>query len=160
MSKIKFGLLISLAALASGCATFNKQPQQPTTYWTDKSGTPVVHHLVGKVDHVETLSKTPLTSDEAEAFHLPKGKYFKVVVHVDAPTKPAKDAPKAKTDAKDAKDNLAGVKSQLDDLKKQISTISADNKHLHEQLENSPKQNSQPAPTPGQPQERVDGLSQ
>lgn len=159
MRHIKLASLISLAAFASGCA-FNKQPQQPTTYWTDKSGTPVVHHLVGKVDHIEKLSTTPLTSDEAEDFHLPKGKYFKVVVHVDAPSRPAKDAPKAKNDTKDAKDNLAGVKSQLDDLKKQISTISADNKRLHEQLERSPQQNSQPAPTPEQSQFKVEGESQ
>jgi hypothetical protein len=144
----KLALLITLAAFASWCA--NKE-NKTADYWTEKSGVPLVHHVVGNVDSIEKLSETPLTKDEVSAYHLPKGKYFKVVAHVEAPAKPAKTPPKAKTDANAAKDKskekLATVTQELSNLERHISNVEAENKHLQEQIDNAAK-SPEPTPTP------------
>jgi hypothetical protein len=82
-----------------------------------------VHHIVRKVDSIEKLSEKPLDQAEVDAVNLPKGKYFSIVEsHADAPVKasptPKKDAKKDPDGAK-----LAEVRSELHDLKTQVSRL-------------------------------------
>jgi hypothetical protein len=64
----------AMGSLLAGCAT----KQACTTYWTEKAGAAVVHHVVGKTDTMEKLTEKQLTDDEYKSAGLPKGKYFKV----------------------------------------------------------------------------------
>jgi hypothetical protein len=154
MRTIHRTIIIGLTALASGCAT----KEQTTTYWTEKSGIVVVHHVVGKVDSIETLSEKPLTSDEAAASDLPKGKYFKVVEsHVDAPAKPSKasDAKPTKEAKKDSDGpKLAQVTGQIQDLRREIASVVAQNQRLQDQINNASTQ--QPVQQGPQPQTAQD----
>jgi hypothetical protein len=138
MRKLKLTLLIGLV-LVSGCSTTK---QVTATYWTQKSGVIVVHHVVGKVDSMEKLSDKELTSAEVDTHNLPKGKYFKVAEsHADAPAKPLKasDQP-PKKDSDGSK--LADVTSELRDLKRQISAVSAQNQRLQDQINAAAQQPS------------------
>jgi hypothetical protein len=144
MRGIHWSLLISVATIASGCATKEKA----TTYWTEKSGIAVVHHIVGKVDNIEKLSEKPLRADQVDSYNLPKGKkYFTVVEsHSDVPKatptpEPKKDDKKESTGSK-----LADVTSQLHDLKRQISDVAEENKRLQEQLAAGQQQAQPEAP--------------
>jgi hypothetical protein len=141
MKQLNLDLLSAVALCVCGCAT----KQATMTYWTEKSGVAVVHHIVGKVDSIEKLSEKPLPADEVA--DLPKGKYFQVVEsHADAPAKPIKQAkdPKKDTDAP----RFAELTSKINDLKRQISTVAAQNQRLQEQINTSAPQ---PTPTPEQP---------
>jgi hypothetical protein len=141
MKQLNLDLLSAVALCVCGCAT----KQATTTYWTEKSGVAVVHHIVGKVDSIEKLSEKPLPADEVA--DLPKGKYFQVVEsHADAPAKPIKQAkdPKKDTDAP----RFAELTSKINDLKRQIWTVAAQNQRLQEQINTSAPQ---PTPTPEQP---------
>lgn len=116
MRIIPVGLLISLV----GCASTK---QVTTTYWTEKAGVASIHHVVGKSDSIEKLTQKPLTSDEAEAANLPKGKYFKVIdSHADAPVKPSQ-TPKKDTKKDSDSTKLAEVKSEIHDLRTQVSRL-------------------------------------
>jgi phage tail sheath protein FI len=132
MRGIHWSLLISVATIASGCATKEKA----TTYWTEKNGIASVHHVVGKVDNIEKLSEKPLTVDQVDNYNLPKGKkYFTVVEsHANIPKATPTPAPKKDDKKESTGSKLADVTSQLHDLKRQISEVAAENKRLQEQL--------------------------
>jgi hypothetical protein len=133
-----------LLALSS-CAT--KQPT--TTYWTEKGGIAIVHHVVGTVDRVEKLTETPIKKDVAESLPA-KGKYFQVVdatVNVAPKAKPSPSASPKKDEKKESTGSkLANVTSQLHDLKRQISDVAAENKRLQEQLAAGQQQAQPEAP--------------
>jgi hypothetical protein len=141
--KASRGLLIGLSILASGCAT--KEPE--TTYWTQKSGVVVVHHVQDGVDHIEKLSEQKLTDGDVQAQNLPKGKYFKVVEteqHVAPPAKHAEsDAPKTMRQGIDGA-KLAEVSQQIRELKSKISEVVAENQRLQGEIRNRPAESANP----------------
>jgi hypothetical protein len=151
MKQINLILLSAAALCVCSCAT----KQTETTYWTEKSGVAVVHHIVGTVDSIEKLSEKPLTSDETAAYDLPKGNYFKVVEsHVDAPAKPKASDAKAATEAKKDSDGqtLAQVTGQIQDLRREIAAVVAENKSLQDRINNAPvQQDPQPQTAQGNP---------
>src|SRR5580692_4445088 len=85
--KLNLTAFIALTALASGCA---EKEQTEATYWTQKSGVIVVHHIKGKVDSTEKLSEKQLTADEISARGLTKGQKYFEVVGSDTPARPPK----------------------------------------------------------------------
>lgn len=156
MKTINLSVFIGLAALASGCA---EKDTTQTSYWTEKSGVVVVHHINGKVDNVEKLSEKQLTAAEISAHGLTKGqKYFEVMgSHVVTPAKAPKTAnatPKKDANKDGADKKLDAVTRQLTDLKSQISTLAADHKRLQEQID-AAKANAEPSPTPTEDTPRI-----
>jgi hypothetical protein len=144
MKYIRFTLLGVAFVYLCGCAT----KQETTTYWSEKSGVAVVHHIVGKVDSIEKLSEKPLPSDQVA--DLPKGKYFQVVEteqRVDPPAKPVKPSePKPKQDIKKDGDEskLAEVTNEIRDLKGEIATVVAQNQRLQEEIDRAGAQQAPP----------------
>jgi hypothetical protein len=122
--------VILAGCLLAGCAT----KQASTTYWTERAGVAVVHHVVGKTDTMEKLTQKQLTEHEVKSAGLPKGKYFKVV---DAQGKvtPAttRSAPAKKVDA-ERKDSLTELSEQLRALKNQVKTVEAENRRLQDEM--------------------------
>jgi hypothetical protein len=122
--------VILAGCLLAGCAT----KQASTTYWTEKAGVAVVHHVVGKTDTMEKLTEKQMTDDEVKSASLPKGKYFKVV---DAQGKVAPaatpSAPAKKVDV-EKKDSLTEVSEQLRALKNQVKTVEAENQRLQDEM--------------------------
>jgi hypothetical protein len=139
-------LLIAPILLLTGCAT--KQPK--TTYWTEKSGVVVVHHVQDGVDHIEKLSEQKLTDSDVQAQNLPKGKYFNVLEseqHVNPPPKSvASGAPKTMQDSKQGVDTakLAEVSQQIRELKSKISEVVAENQRLEGEIKNRPAESANP----------------
>ena len=137
-------LVIGLTALAAGCAS----NQSGTTYWTQKSGVVVVHHVVGTTDTMEKLNEKQLTDDEVKSAGLPKGKYFKVVsaqAQV-TPVAPVKAEPKG-TESGPSNDRIA---AKIDELRREVQTVVAQNQRLQEQINNVSTQ--PPVPQGPQPQ--------
>jgi uncharacterized lipoprotein YmbA len=140
-------LLIAPLLLLTGCAT--KQPE--TTYWTEKSGIVVLHHVVGKTDTIEKLIHTQLSAEELKAAGLPKGTYFKVVQAQGQPSPaPTPSAPANKGSVATA-DNLADFSKQLRALRNQVQTVEAQNQRLQEELDAAA---SQKTAQQGQPPDR------
>jgi hypothetical protein len=142
-------LIIGLSVLMFGCQTAPKQ----TTYWTEKSGIATVHHVVGAVDQTETLTKKQLTKDEVAACKLPKGKYFRVESeHFDPRTasstaeakgtQAAKAEPAAKTKDAEAGPSYDRMAQKIDDLRREVQTVTAQNRRLQEQINASAQQKS------------------
>lgn len=134
-------LLIALTGLTASCAS--DQPPA-TTYWTQKSGVAVVHHIVGKTDTMEKLTVKQLTDDELKAADLPKGKYFKVVsaqAQV-TPAAPVKTEPQANTKAAESRGSDPRLAAKIDDLSRQVQAISDENRRLQEQINASSEQQS------------------
>jgi Zn-dependent M32 family carboxypeptidase len=138
--------VIALTVLATGCATTTKE----ASYWTEKSGVVVVHHVRDGVDHIEKLSEQKLSDSEVQAQHLPKGKYYKVVeVEQNAAPQTKRvesDAPRLVRTPKPGVDaaKLAEVTNQITELKRQISTVVAENQRLESVLNNSPNESVNP----------------
>jgi len=138
---------IVLLWFLAGCTT---QPVA-TTYWTQKSGVVVVHHVVGKTDSVEKLTQKQLSDDEVKSAGLAKGKYFKVVDAQEqvTPATPAKVEPKGNTQsaASDAK-----IAEKIEDLRHEVQAVSAENQRLQKEINaaaaQQPVQPAQPTPTP------------
>jgi hypothetical protein len=115
-----------------------------TTYWTQKSGVAVVHHVVGKTDTIEKLTEKQLTDDDVKSAGLPKGKYFKVVsaqAQV-TPVAPVKTEPKANAKATDSRETDARLAAKIEDLSRQVQAISDENRRLQEQINASSEQQS------------------
>jgi len=141
-------LVIGLTALAAGCAS----NQSGTTYWTQKSGVAVVHHVVGKTDTMEKLTEKQLTDDEATSAGLPKGKYFKVVsaqAQV-TPVARVKTEPKAKPKATESGPSNDRIAAKIDELRREVQTVVAQNQRLQDEIKNASTQ--QPVQQGSQPQ--------
>jgi hypothetical protein len=150
---MRYAIVLSL--FLAGCTT---QPVA-TTYWTTKAGVVTVHHVVGPVDHPETLTQKRLTNEEIAAYKLPKGTYFKVKSECsDSPVTGAKaeakkvttkDALSAKAEpkakAKDAESGASNdrIAEKIDALRREVQTVAAENRRLQEQI-NAPKAEQQP----------------
>jgi hypothetical protein len=108
-----------------------------------------VHHVVGAVDQTETLTKKQLTKDEVAVYKLPKGKYFRVESeHIDPrtasskaeakgttkDTQPAKAEPAAKTKDTEAGTSSDRMAQKIDDLRREVQTVAAQNRRLQEQI--------------------------
>ena len=142
-------LVIGLSVLASGCATTTKQ----TTYWTQKSGMATVHHVNGKVDQAEKLTEKRLTKEEIAAYKLPKGTYFKVdSEQIVTPTASVKAEPKAKAKATESGETNDRIAEKIDELRRQVQTVVAQNQRLQDQIKNA---STQPPVPQGSPQQTV-----
>jgi hypothetical protein len=142
--------VIFAGCLLAGCAT----KQASTTYWTQKAGVAVVHHLVGKTDTMEKLTEKQLTDDEVKFAGLPKGKYFKVVDAQGKVTPAATPSVPAKKVDVEKKDSLTELSQQLRALKNQVKTVEAQNQRLQDEMNASERQKTvQEQPVEGQ----VDG---
>jgi hypothetical protein len=131
-------LVIGLTALAAGCAS----NQSGTTYWTQKSDVVVVHHVVGTTDTMEKLTEKQLTDDEATSAGLPKGKYFKVVsaqAQV-TPVARVKTEPKANAKASESRETDARIAEKIDDLRREVQTVVAQNQRLQDEIKNASTQ--------------------
>jgi outer membrane murein-binding lipoprotein Lpp len=124
-------------ALVAGCTTTTKQ----TTYWTEKSGIVTVHHVVGKVDQAEKLTEKRLTKEEIAAYKLPKGTYFRVESEqIDTPTTSAEAEPKAKTKDTESGASNDRIAEKIDDLRREVQTVVAQNQRLQDQINNASTQ--------------------
>ncbi len=130
-------LVIGLSVLASGCTTTTKQ----TTYWTEKSGIATVHHVNGKVDQAEKLTEKRLTKEEIAAYKLPKGTYFKVdSEQIVIPATSAEAEPKAKPKATESGASNDRIAEKIDELRREVQTVVAQNQRLQEQINNATTQ--------------------
>ena len=137
--------------LVAGCTTTTKQ----TTYWTEKSGIVTVHHVVGKVDQAEKLTEKRLTKEEIAAYKLPKGTYFRVESEqIDTPTASAEAEPKAKTKGTESGASNDRIAEKIDELRREVQTVVAQNQRLQEQINNASTQ--QPVQQGPQPQTAQD----
>jgi hypothetical protein len=139
--------VILAGCLLAGCAT----KQASTTYWTEKAGVAVVHHLVGKTDRMEKLTEKQLTDDQVKSAGLPKGKYFKVV-DAQGKFRPAviPSASAKKVDL-ERKNSLTELSEQLRALKNQVKTVEAENQRLQDEMNAPERQKTvQEQPVEGQ----------
>jgi len=146
MSKLNATIIVSACALVASCTTPTKQ----TTYWTEKSGVAVVHHVAGTTDTMEKLTEKQLTDDEVKSAGLSKGKYFKVVQAQGQVTPAATSATAKKVDV-EKKDSVAELSQQLRALKNQVKTVEAQNQRLQDEM-NAPERQkaAQEQPVEGQ----------
>jgi len=152
MSKLNATIIVSACALVASCTTSTKQ----TTYWTEKSGIAVVHHVAGTTDTMEKLTEKQLTDDEVKSAGLSKGKYFKVVQAQGQVTPAAPPGAMAKKVDVEKKDSLAGLSEQLRALKNQVKTVEAQNQRLQDEM-NAPERQKV---GPEQPVERQEDAQQ
>lgn len=127
-------LLLAGLIVLSGCAT----KQASTTYWTQKSGVVVVHHVVGKTDGAERLTHMQLSADELKAAGLPNGTYFKVVQAQGQPSPAPTPSAPANKGSVATEDRLAMLSKQLRALKNQVNTVEAENQRLQNEM-NAPE---------------------
>jgi len=155
-------LNITLTAGACACTLVAGCTTTTTTYWTEKSGIVTVHHVVGKVDQAEKLTEKRLTKEETAAYKLPKGTYFRVESeHIDAPTASAEAEPKAKTKNTESGASNDRIAEKIDDLRREVQTVVAQNQRLQEQINNaSTQQPVQQGPQPQQDNPDAPKLSQ
>jgi hypothetical protein len=139
-------------ALVAGCTTSTNQ----TTYWTEKSGVAVVHHLAGTTDTMEKLTEKQLTDDEVKSEGLSKGKYFKVVQAQGQVTPAALPGAMAKKVDVEKKDSSAELSEQLRALKNQVKTVEAQNQRLQDEMNAPERQKAGPE----QPVERQEDAQQ
>jgi hypothetical protein len=123
-------LLLAGLIAVSGCAT----KQASTTYWTQKSGIVVVHHIVRKTDSVEKLTHMRLSADELKAAGLPNGMYFKVVPAHGQPSQAPTPSASANKGSLAPEDRLAALSEQLRALKNQVKTVEAENQRLQNEI--------------------------
>ena len=142
---MRYAIVLSL--FLAGCTT---QPVA-TTYWTQKSGVVVVHHVVGKTDSVEKLTHTQLSANELQAAGLPTGTYFKVVQAQGQPSPaPTPSAPANKRSVA-TEDSLAALTKQLRALKDQVQTVEAQNQRLQTELDSAASQKTAQQEPPNRP---------
>jgi len=145
MRKLNAIIVVGACALVASCTTTTKQ----TTYWTEKSGIVTVHHVIGKVDQAEKLTEKRLTKEEIAAYKLQKGTYFRVESeHIDAPTASAEAEPKAKTKDTQSEASNDRIAEKIDDLRREVQTVVAQNQRLQDQINNASTQ--QPVQQPQQ----------
>jgi hypothetical protein len=136
MRRLDRALMAGAYVLVAACTA----TKPPTTYWTQKSGVVVVHHVVGTTDSVEKLMHTQLSADELKAAALPKGTYFKVVP-AQGPVTPAATPTATANKVHAAKeDSLAELEVQLRALKNQVKTVETQNQRLQEELDTAATQ--------------------
>ena len=142
-------LLLLLAGLVafSGCET----KQASTTYWTQKSGVVVVHHVVGKTDTVEKLTHTQLSANELQAAGLPTGTYFKVVQAQGQPRAAPTPSASANKGIVATEDRLAALTKQLRSLKDQVQTVETQNQRLQAELDSAASQKTAQQEPPNRP---------
>jgi hypothetical protein len=137
-------LNITLTAGACACAlvaSCTTTTTKQTTYWTEKSGIATVHHVVGKVDQAEKLTEKRLTKEEIAAYKLPKGTYFRVESEqIVTPTASAEAEPKAKTKATESGASNDRLAEKIDELRREVQTVVAQNQRLQEQINNASTQ--------------------
>lgn len=148
MIKLNATIIVSACALVASCTTSTKQ----TTYWTEKSGVAVVHHVAGTTDTMEKLTEKQLTDDEVKSAGLSKGKYFKVAQAQGQVTPAATPGATAKNVDAEKKDSVAELSQQLRALKNQVNTVEAQNQHLQDEIKNA---STQPPVPQGPPQQTV-----
>jgi hypothetical protein len=151
-------LNITLTAGACACAlvaSCTTTTTKQTTYWTEKSGIATVHHVVGKVDQAEKLTEKRLTKEEIAAYKLPKGTYFRVESEqIVTPTASAEAEPKAKTKGTESGPSNDRIAEKIDELRREVQTVVAQNQRLQEQINNASTQ--QPVQQGPQPQTAQD----
>jgi hypothetical protein len=150
-------LLIGLVGLA-GCSTSTRTVQH--VYWTNdgKFGIHVVHHVTGKVDSQERLSDKPFKDDS-----LPKGtKAFQVVqTKADVLQPKPKEKASAKAGDSQSRKQLAGLASEVSDLKTQVRSLQAQNDRLQAEMDKPADQKTtEVSPQPGDQQQDQPRLSQ
>lgn len=154
-------LNITLTAGACACAlvaSCTTTTTKQTTYWTEKSGIATVHHVNGKADQAEKLTEKRLTKEEIAAYKLPKGTYFRVESEqIVTPTASAEAEPKAKTKATESGASNDRLAEKIDELRREVQTVVAQNQRLQEQINNaSTQQPVQQGPQPQTAQEDPD----
>jgi hypothetical protein len=112
--------------------------------------------VVGKVDQAEKLTEKRLTKEEIAAYKLPKGTYFKVEFeHIDPPATSAKTEPKTKTKDTESGASNDRIAEKINDLRREVQTVAAQNRRLQEQINASAQQplqqGSQPDTAEGDP---------
>ena len=142
---MRYAIVLSL--FLAGCTT---QPVA-TTYWTQKSGVVVVHHVVGKTDTVEKLTHTQLSADELKAGGLPNGTYFKVVQAQGQPRAAPTPSASANKGSVATEDRLAALTKQLRSLKDQVQTVETQNQRLQAELDSAASQKTVQQEPPNRP---------
>ena len=143
----KLNATIAAAVCLAGCTT----DPTATTYWTQKSGVVVVHHVVGKTDTVEKLTHTQLSADELKAGELPNGTYFKVVQAQGQPRAAPTPSASANKGSVATEDRLAALTKQLRSLKDQVQTVETQSQRLQAELDSAASQKTAQQEPPNRP---------
>jgi hypothetical protein len=120
----------------AGCSA-----QPSATYWNDKDNT--VHHISGKVDTIESLTRDPVKNDAVG-----EGKFFQVKT-----SKGPVVATTSKSSDSDLKKKVARLTSRIEDLeddlkRKPESTTKKESKLPVDQQNATADPDPTPAPTP------------
>jgi hypothetical protein len=132
--------------LLAGCTT----KPVATTYWTQKGGLVVVHHVVGNIDTTEKLEPEQLSEDKRKATDLPNGKYFEILEGHD---RTIREPAAVNKPERSKQDSWADVSSQLRELKGQVAAVKEQNRRLQDEMNVS---ESQKSPQLQPPERQVD----